>query len=521
MRPAITTILLLAPLFLWGADESPTNAEPPASSANAVVPAVQNVLQLSLKRAVEIATSRQGNSNILLADEAVRQAQSRSAQARAAFLPDVEGAASEESTIRSLGQLGVTRIPLPFGLKIPTIVGPYDVVDIRGNGSETFDFSSIRRFQATRSGIRAANAEQKNTDNVVAALVAKTYLAALHARAELAAVNADVNLAKALLNQAETQKAAGTGTGIEVTRSRVQLSNEQQRELVAENEWRKARFELLRAMGVRLDTEIELTDRLSYIPVESMTIDQARAEATKSREDLRAQMDHEETARLSASAVKYERLPSITGFGDYGTTGQGEGYPLLPTRDYGLSLRVPVFDGGRRDARRGEASSQYRQEQVRTRDLREQIELELREALDSLSSAKGEMEIAQEGLSLAGSELAQARRRYEAGVTNGLEVTDAQTRLERARTNQIAALFNYNLARIDLGQATGTVRGMVDLSTADPAAPAPAPNRVIGACEPPAGDEKPTLLASATQGSPCGGSGADVWIDANLLFQLE
>ena len=54
-------------------------------------------------------------------------------------------------------------------------------------------------------------------------------------------------------------------------------------------------------------------------------------------------------------------------------------------------------------------------------------------------------------------ELAQARRRYEAGVTNSIEVTDAQTRLDRARDNQVAALYSYNVARIDLSTAMGTI----------------------------------------------------------------
>jgi len=64
-------------------------------------------------------------------------------------------------------------------------------------------------------------------------------------------------------------------------------------------------------------------------------------------------------------------------------------------------------------------------------------------------------------MGLAENELAQARRRYEAGVANGLEVTDAQTRLARARENQVSALFNYNQARIDLGQAMGIIRSMI------------------------------------------------------------
>jgi outer membrane protein TolC len=122
---------------------------------------------------------------------------------------------------------------------------------------------------------------------------------------------------------------------------------------------------------------------------------------------------------------------------------------------------VPLYDGGRRDARREESASQYRAESVRTNDLKEQIELDVRLALDSLQSADQQVKVAQEGLELANNELTQARRRYNAGVAVSVEVTDAQTRLERARDNTTDALYNYNLARLDLAQAMGHVRAMV------------------------------------------------------------
>jgi len=123
----------------------------------------------------------------------------------------------------------------------------------------------------------------------------------------------------------------------------------------------------------------------------------------------------------------------------------------------GVSLRVPVFDGGRREGRRGESFSQYRQEQIRTRDLGQQIELQVRVALESLRSAVAEVDAAREGLMLAENELAQAQRRYEAGVGTSVEVTDAQTRVQRARDNQVNALYNHNLARLDLATATGAI----------------------------------------------------------------
>jgi hypothetical protein len=196
--------------------------------------------------------------------------------------------------------------------------------------------------------------------------------------------------------------------------------------------------------------------------VEAISLEQAETEALKNRPDVKAQAEREAASRLNANAVKVERLPSLVAYADYGTTGvNGDTVTLLPTRDYGVSLRVPIFDGGRRDARRAETASQFRQERVRSNDIHEQVDLEIRMALDSLHSAEEQVKVAEAGLSLAQSEFTQARRRYEAGVASSLEVTDAQTRLERARDNRIAAMFNHNVARIDLGQATGTILAML------------------------------------------------------------
>jgi outer membrane protein TolC len=268
---------------------------------------------------------------------------------------------------------------------------------------------------------------------------------------------ANVALSEATEKQAQNQKAAGTGTGIEITRARVQLANDRQRLLVARNDRRRTHLELLRAMNMRLDTELSLTDKLAYTPVDAVTMEQAKAQALHERFDYKAQQEREDNARLSASATRMERLPSVSAFGDYGPNGSGI-TNAVATRTYGVSLHIPIFDGGRRDARRAESDSQYRAEKIRTNDLKEQIELDVRVALDSLASAEDEVRVANEGLDLAQNELTQARRRFDAGVAIGLEVTDAQTRLERARENQTAALYNHNLARFDLFQAMGTVR---------------------------------------------------------------
>jgi outer membrane protein TolC len=295
----------------------------------------------------------------------------------------------------------------------------------------------------------------------VARQVALLYLAALRAQARLDAAQADVDLAQSLAALAANQKAAGTGTGIEVTRAAVQLAQARQQLLIARNDLRQSHLELLRAVGLPLEASLRLTTPMDELPGEPLPLDKAIEAALANRADWKAQQAKQRSAELAYSAVKFERLPSLAGFADYGSIGSSI-HNAIPTRTYGLAMRVPVFDGGRRDARRSESLAQLEMERIRTADLRRQIELEIRLALDDLESAAEQLKVAREGLAQVQAELEQAERRYKAGVATSLEVTDAQTRLARARENQIAALFLYNRARLDLLQATGRIRELAN-----------------------------------------------------------
>jgi len=420
------------------------------------------VLQLTLKHAVEIALAPEGSTRVKLAEEDLKQAQSRADQSRAALFPDFEGYIQDQSETNNLKAFGFhfPNIPIP-GFTIPTFVGPFDVFDVRASVNQTvFDFSTIKRYQASKVAVQATKADNEGTRNQVTDQVARAYLAGLEAQANLDTARANVELSEALLKLAQSQKEAGTGTGIEITRAQVQLANDRQHLLVTQNDVDRSRLQLLKVLGLKLDNPVELMDQLTYVPTENTDEAQALATARQNRAELKAQERREENAKLSDSATKLERLPSLSAFGNYGDLGAGINNSL-PTRTVGATLRIPIFDGGRRDARRVESASQYREQRIRSADLRDQVELDVRVALDSLRSADDQVKAAEEGLRLSQNELAQAERRYKAGVTNSIEVTDAQTRLARARDNRVNALYNYNLARIDLGTATGTIQSMI------------------------------------------------------------
>src|SRR5262245_636049 len=237
-------------------------------------------LPLSLKRAVEIATAPEGSAQVQTAAEGVRIAKAREREVRADLLPNVDGSFTVQNETVNLQAIGIRfGSPIP-GFQLPNFVGPFTITDARLKGTQTvFNFSSIRRLQASRTGVTAAKSDVETASETVAGQVARAYLASLRADAEVEAAEADIRLAEAVLKQAENQKTAGTGTGIEITRARVQLANDRQRLINAQNARRNARLTLLRAMNMRLDVDLALTDRLEYRPMDIAAVDQARAAA--------------------------------------------------------------------------------------------------------------------------------------------------------------------------------------------------------------------------------------------------
>ena len=433
-----------------------------AAAAMAADPPARPVLSLSLKRAVEIATSPEGNANIQLAAEALKQAQARTLESRAALLPDVESSVNYQSRTENLAAMGIKfNIPPGFPFEIPTFVGPFSTLDARVTASQTiFDFSSIRRFQAARTGAAAARSDAENAGEQVAAQVARAYLMAIKADADVDTAQSNVKLSQALLVQASNEKTAGTGTGIEITRAKVQLANDRQHLLEAQNARRSAHLRLLRAMGASLDTELELTDKLGYLPVDAVTLEQAKAQALATRPDYQAQQeprteraafgqrDQTGAAALGGGVRRLrlhrQRAGQFAAHADDRHFGAGAALRRRQAgcAPRGIGVAIPRgagahqrFEGADRAGRAAGAG---------------------RAAIGRRRSEGGEG-----GLELSQNELAQARRRYEAGVATSIEVTDAQTRLERARDNQTTALYNYNVARIDLAQAMGKVRSTV------------------------------------------------------------
>jgi outer membrane protein TolC len=87
--------------------------------------------------------------------------------------------------------------------------------------------------------------------------------------------------------------------------------------------------------------------------------------------------------------------------------------------------------------------------------LRGQIDLDVRSALLDLASASEQVEVARSTVDLANQTLIQAQDRFTAGVTDNLEVVQAQQSVTSANDNYISSLYAHNLAKVELARAIG------------------------------------------------------------------
>ena len=124
----------------------------------------------------------------------------------------------------------------------------------------------------------------------------------------------------------------------------------------------------------------------------------------------------------------------------------------------GATLNVPIFDGGAISGRIDSAASQLNQQQIRFRDTRDEIEADVRTSRETLGTLDAQVRAARSNQELAVQELARSQDRFANGVTDNVEVIQAQTSLAAARSRRIDALAEYTRARINLAAALGRAR---------------------------------------------------------------
>jgi outer membrane protein TolC len=318
-----------------------------------------------------------------------------------------------------------------------------------------FNLASIRRYQAARYGVQLAEQQRRLAEQQVTTATTLAYIALLDAGQSVAAAEANVQLARQLLDLAANQRNAGIATGLDVARAETHLASQQVQLAEVRTNLDTARLNLLRTIGAPLYAQLSPADAMRFEPQPPPEAGEAIRQALGSRLELSVASEQLRIAEAERKAAIGEWAPSVSAFGDYGSSGLKPNEVDLPTRSIGIRIDVPIFNGGRTRSEVQAATSQVRQAEMQLSDLRAAVEKDLRQALDNLATREEQMRAAQRNLDLAQRELALAQDRFRNGVADNIEVTTAQTALEDARQIAVSSLAQFNIARLNLFSALG------------------------------------------------------------------
>jgi outer membrane protein TolC len=414
----------------------------------AAAPAFAAPTPVGLRDAIAAAVGSRLDS--ISAGELTAQARSRAVQNASFLLPQLTATLSEVRTFRV--SLAAEGLSFPG---FPSMLGPYDTFDARAHLTQKlFDWGAWRRSQSGEAAARAAADEEKAAREQVASAAALSYLEAVRAQRAVAASRADKEVADSLLTLARDRKDQGAATGVDVVRAQARDADADAALLRAKIDETEAQLLLKRVAGWPLDRELLLTDDFTAASSSAPALEASLTAAYSGRAEIAAAEDRARAESLTASAARGDRAPSIVLMGDYAQSG------TLPMNaknvgDIGGAISLPLFSGGLLKGREDEAESRSRLALANLADVRQQVELDVRTALERLSESAEEERASEQSLSLAARELAMAQDRYAAGLGASVDVIEAQAELARARSGQVSALARYHSSRVNFAAAVG------------------------------------------------------------------
>jgi outer membrane protein TolC len=465
-RSQISLILLLlgATLLMNGASAQAQQApstgavdtlpSSPQGAYAASVPEslVPGVLHLSLQDAISRGLKQ--NLGALLASQDVRAARGTRWQQLSSLLPNVNTTSYAQSSQVDLAEFGFT-FNFP-GITIPTVVGPFEYFDSRAAVTQTvFDWKAINNVHAATEGVKAAESSYKDARDLVVQAVGYMYFQTIADEARIDTAQAQVNTAQALFNQATDQVNAGTSPAIDALRAHVELQSRQQQLIQAKNGFAIRKLSLARVIGLAPGQEFDLTDKSLYQPFTGVSLDEALKRAYATRADYQAVLADVRAAEYSRKAAVAGYYPSLAVNADYGLAGTIPGLATHGVYDARGTLTIPIFQGERVRGDVLEADARLKQARDRAEDLRAQIDADVRTALFNVQSAEQLVAVSQSNIGLAEQTLAQSQDRFRAGVTDTVEVVQAQEAVASAHENYISSLYQDNYAKISLARALG------------------------------------------------------------------
>ncbi|MHC4295094.1 MAG: TolC family protein, partial [Planctomycetota bacterium] len=378
-------------------------------------------------------------------------------------------------------------IPLRTGGTIG-LEAPFDRLETNSSSNSTYgsDFSvSISQpflrgggLRSNTHAIRIARWETQKTETRsklevirILSLVDRVYWRLGAARLALEVRKKDYDLAKTKLEQVRRQVEAGVQSEVEIVRSELGVDERLEAIIVAENRVREFQRDLKRIIQ-KPDLGMETPTVLIPVSPPSTTLYRLDAErltelALGNRMEL---LELELKLAQENSQIDFERnetLPLVSLGYKYNMNGLGRSWADSTDRvwdtdfeDHQISLQVEIPLGNQAARSRLREAMLARIQTLATRVQRETlIEQEVYDSIDELRANWQRILASRQNVVTAARVFRAEQRQFDLGLRTSTEVFEAQNSLAEAKLREILAMVDYQIAQVDLAEATGTILG--------------------------------------------------------------
>jgi len=317
-----------------------------------------------------------------------------------------------------------------------------------------FDFGRHRGFVSERKFEAASvSATEQLAKLDLMFEVSQRYFGVLEAKQLIRVYEKALEQRQFHLHEAKVKANAGLRPQLDVYVTQAEVERAQLHLVDARNAYEDAKVALNNALGLSgRAPEYHLADILTYHPV-TETLRPLIATGLRLRPDLKALDD--QAKALGAQIVEYQSdyYPTVTAQGGY--SAMGTGLPAANNFNVGIVITWPIFNSFLTTDQITETKARQHSVQDAIEDLEQRIILQVQTSFLNWQASLERIERAEKALAASRVELELAEKRYQTGLTNIVELEDAQRYYTYDDAAYANALYGFSVAKAAVDEATG------------------------------------------------------------------
>ena len=303
-------------------------------------------------------------------------------------------------------------------------------------------------------GIDIGALNLEDTKQTVKLTVTKDYFTILKNRTTVQVDKDSVDKLQGHLKTVMAEYAAGTVAKSDVLRSQVELVDEQQSLVTAQNDYDLSVATFNNDIGLPLDTVVTIRDELKYEKYD-LALDNCISYALQHRPDGIAEIKAIKKAEAAIKVAQAGQKPQVD-FVASDTIDDTKAFGDQTDKwGVGVSASWNLFDSNVTNSQIKSAETAKTKAEIVANQQLDTIQLEVRKAYLSMIAAEKNIPTTKVAVEQSQEDYKIAQVRYSAGVGTNLDVIDAQVALTTAQTNYIQALYDYNTSKASLDKAMG------------------------------------------------------------------